>query len=56
MSIATIILIILATPIRTFRKRGYGNDLGINIIFTMLFFMPGIIHAFYLTSKQNQIV
>ncbi|WP_415181123.1 YqaE/Pmp3 family membrane protein [Nonlabens sp.] len=56
MSILTIILNILAPPISIFRKRGFGNDLGINIIFTMLFFIPGIIHAFYLTSKQNQIL
>ncbi|MFT7428687.1 MAG: uncharacterized membrane protein YqaE (UPF0057 family), partial [Nonlabens sp.] len=29
---------------------------AINILLTMLFFFPGIIHAFYLTSRKNEIL
>ncbi|AGC77553.1 UPF0057 domain containing protein [Nonlabens dokdonensis DSW-6] len=47
---------ILAPPISVFRKRGFDNDLAINILFTMMLFIPGIIHAFYITSQKNGIL
>lgn len=52
----TIILNIIAPPVSIFRKRGIDNDLAINILLTMLLFLPGIIHAFYLTTRNNEIL
>jgi uncharacterized membrane protein YqaE (UPF0057 family) len=51
----TIILNVLAPPISVFRKRGIHNDLAINILLTLMFFIPGIVHAFYITSQKNGI-
>ncbi|QJP36025.1 YqaE/Pmp3 family membrane protein [Nonlabens sp. Ci31] len=56
MNSLTIILNIIAPPVSIFRKRGIDNDLAISILLTMLFFFPGIIHAFYLTSRNNEIL
>ncbi|WP_438969408.1 YqaE/Pmp3 family membrane protein [Nonlabens sp.] len=52
----TIFLNLFLPPISVFRKRGIHNDLAINIILTILFFFPGVLHAFYITSKRNQIL
>ena len=41
-----IILAILFPPAAVFLKKGMGKDLIINIILSLLFYIPGIIHAF----------
>jgi len=56
MKTLTIVLNILAPPISVFRKRGIHNDLAINIICTLLFFIPGIFHAFYVTTQRNEVL
>ena len=49
--ILLIILAILLPPIAVFLKKGAGTDLLINIVLTILFFIPGVLHALYLILK-----
>ncbi len=47
-----IILAILLPPIAVFLKSGVGKDLLINIILTLIFFIPGALHAIWLITKD----
>tara|TARA_R100000544_G_C2200441_1_gene46431 strand:+ start:489 stop:704 length:216 start_codon:yes stop_codon:yes gene_type:complete len=51
MSILTIILNILLPPLGVALAKGAGKDLLINILLTLLGWLPGVIHAFYVTGK-----
>jgi uncharacterized membrane protein YqaE (UPF0057 family) len=46
-----IILSLLLPPVAVFLKKGIGKDLIINIILCLFFFLPGVIHALWLTTK-----
>ncbi|ROV90616.1 hypothetical protein VSDG_07478 [Cytospora chrysosperma] len=46
-----IILAILLPPLGVFLERGCGADLLINILLTILGYIPGIIHALYIILK-----
>ncbi len=46
MSILTIILNILLPPLAVALKHGISGTLLINILLTMLAWLPGVIHAF----------
>jgi uncharacterized membrane protein YqaE (UPF0057 family) len=48
--IVKIIIAILLPPLGVFLERGCGADLLINILLTILGYIPGIIHALYVTS------
>ncbi|KAI4842596.1 hypothetical protein E4T44_07214 [Aureobasidium sp. EXF-8845] len=48
--IIKIIIAILLPPLGVFLERGCGADLLINILLTILGYIPGIIHALYVTS------
>jgi uncharacterized membrane protein YqaE (UPF0057 family) len=45
MSLLTIILSVLLPPVAVFMKHGVGKNLLINIILTILGWVPGVIHA-----------
>lgn len=47
-----IILAILLPPVAVFLKSGVGKDLLINIILCCLFFIPGVLHAIWLITKE----
>ncbi|HET8808715.1 MAG TPA: YqaE/Pmp3 family membrane protein [Flavobacteriaceae bacterium] len=51
MSILTIILNILLPPLGVFLVKGLGKDFIINLILTLIFWIPGVIHAFWVTSR-----
>ena len=51
MSILTIILNIFLPPLSVALNNGIGKDFIINIILTLLGGIPGMIHAFYVTSR-----
>lgn len=51
MSLLTIILSILFPPLAVALEKGAGKDLLINILLTLLGWLPGVIHAFYVNSK-----
>lgn len=47
-----IILAILLPPVAVFLKNGAGKDLLINIILSLMFFIPGVLHALWLITKD----
>ena len=47
--ICKIILAIVLPPLGVFLERGCGADLLINICLTILGYIPGIIHALYVS-------
>lgn len=49
--IVKIILAIFLPPVGVFLERGCGADLLINILLTILGYIPGIIHALYIILK-----
>ena len=49
--ICKIILAVILPPLGVFLERGCGGDLLINIVFTLLGYLPGIIHALYIILK-----
>ncbi|HAX16665.1 MULTISPECIES: YqaE/Pmp3 family membrane protein [Leeuwenhoekiella] len=51
MSILTIILSILLPPLGVALSKGLGKDFIINVILTLLGWLPGVIHAFYVNSR-----
>ncbi|MEI6897365.1 MAG: YqaE/Pmp3 family membrane protein [Psychromonas sp.] len=50
--IVLIILAILLPPIAVFLKSGAGKDLIINIVLSLIFFVPGVLHALWLITKD----
>lgn len=46
-----ILLCIFLPPVAVFIDRGLGKDFIINLILTLIFFLPGSIHALWLTMK-----
>jgi len=52
MNILTIVLAIILPPVAVAIKFGFGKDFIINLVLTLLFFVPGIIHALYLVLKK----
>jgi uncharacterized membrane protein YqaE (UPF0057 family) len=47
-----VILAILLPPLGVFLKAGAGKDLVINIILTILFYLPGAIHALWVVLTK----
>lgn len=52
MSILTIILNLIFPPFSVALDKGPGKDLTVSIILTLLGFIPGVIHAFLITTKS----
>jgi uncharacterized membrane protein YqaE (UPF0057 family) len=53
----TIILIIIAIfipPLAVFLMSGLGRDFWINLILTILFWAPGVIHAIFLALTRTE--
>lgn len=46
-----ILLSIFLPPIAVFLKAGVGKDLLINILLCLVFYVPGIIHALWVTTR-----
>ncbi|KAG7117014.1 Plasma membrane proteolipid 3 like protein [Verticillium longisporum] len=51
--ICKILLAIILPPVGVFLERGCGADLLINILLTILGYIPGIIHALYIILNEN---
>ncbi|EGU77406.1 hypothetical protein FOXB_12086 [Fusarium oxysporum f. sp. conglutinans Fo5176] len=49
--ICKIIFAIILPPVGVFMERGCGGDFWINLLLTILFFVPGLIHALYIILK-----
>ncbi|MCL4222645.1 MAG: YqaE/Pmp3 family membrane protein [Phycisphaerales bacterium] len=46
-----VIVAILLPPVAVGLKRGIGLSLVINIILTLIFYLPGLIHALWVVLK-----
>lgn len=53
MSIVTIILCVFLPPVAVFLEKGLGKEFILNLILTLLFFVPGMIHGFYVCSRKG---
>ena len=51
MSLLTIILCVLLPPLAVFMKTGLSGKFLINILLSILGWVPGVIHAFYVLSR-----
>ncbi|CAL1704882.1 unnamed protein product [Somion occarium] len=49
--VCALVFAILLPPVGVFLERGCGADLLINILLTILGYIPGIIHALYIILK-----
>ncbi|MBW1704849.1 MAG: YqaE/Pmp3 family membrane protein [Deltaproteobacteria bacterium] len=49
--IVLIIISILLPPLAVFLKKGFGKDIIINIILSLIFYVPGIIHAIWVVTR-----
>ena len=52
MDILRIIIAILLPPLGVFLQVGIGKHFWINIVLTLLGYLPGIIHAVYIIAKK----
>lgn len=46
MSLVTILLNIFLPPVAVFMKHGFGSTFLINLVLTIIGWIPGVIHAF----------
>ncbi|MDJ0828437.1 MAG: YqaE/Pmp3 family membrane protein [Desulfobacterales bacterium] len=53
MEILKIILAILLPPLGVFLQVGLGKHFWINIILTLLGYIPGIVHAIWVIAKNK---
>ena len=53
MDILRIILAILLPPVGVFLQVGIGTQFWINILLTLLGYIPGIIHAVYIIATRK---
>jgi uncharacterized membrane protein YqaE (UPF0057 family) len=47
----SIIISFLLPPLAVFLKKGVNKDFIINIVLSLFFYVPGIIHALWVTTK-----
>ncbi|HLP88474.1 MAG TPA: YqaE/Pmp3 family membrane protein [Nostocaceae cyanobacterium] len=52
MDFVRIIVAIILPPLGVFLQVGFGLDFWINILLTMLGYIPGIIHAVWIIAKK----
>jgi uncharacterized membrane protein YqaE (UPF0057 family) len=53
-TIILIILAILLPPLAVFLMSGFGKDFWINLILTVLFWVPGVVHAIFLVVTRSE--
>jgi len=47
-----IVAAVLLPPLAVFLRKGIGKAFFINLLLTVFFFVPGIIHAIWLITKE----
>jgi uncharacterized membrane protein YqaE (UPF0057 family) len=53
MSLIRIIAAIFLPPLGVFLTKGIGSEFWINILLTILGFLPGVIHAVWVIAKAD---
>lgn len=54
MPVVQIIASILLPPLGVFLARGIGTDFWINVVLTLLGYIPGIVHAIWVVATNNK--
>ena len=54
MTIILIILAILLPPLAVFLMSGLSKDFWINLILTVFFWVPGVVHAIFLVATRSE--
>jgi uncharacterized membrane protein YqaE (UPF0057 family) len=55
MSIIEIILSIVLPPLGVALRYGLGGKFWLNVLLTIIGWIPGVIHAFYVLSKRSTV-
>lgn len=50
--IIRIILSVIIPPLGVFLQVGFGKDFWINVLLTLLGYLPGLIHAVWIIAKK----
>jgi uncharacterized membrane protein YqaE (UPF0057 family) len=53
-NVLRIVLAIFLPPVAAFLTVGFGLHFWLNLILTLLFFIPGVIHALWLVVKKAE--
>ena len=53
MDVLRVLLAILLPPVGVFLQVGFGTQFWINIVLTLLGYIPGIIHAIYIIATKE---
>ena len=56
MSILMILLTILFPPVPVVLKEGIGTQLLINVLLTLIGWLPGVIHAFWVQTRGSNAI
>ena len=54
MTIIRIILSIIIPPLGVFLKVGFGGQFWLNILLTLLGYIPGLVHAIWIIAQDNR--
>lgn len=52
MDLVRVLAAIFLPPLGVFLQVGLGKDFWINLVLTMFFFFPGMIHAIYIIGRK----
>ncbi len=55
MDVLRVLLSILLPPVGVFLQVGIGPQFWINIVLTLLGYIPGVIHAIYIISTRGEL-
>lgn len=56
MTILRIILAVILPPVGVFFKVGLGVHFWLNIVLTLLGYIPGLVHAIWIIARDNRAV
>lgn len=48
------VLALLIPPAAVYLKKGMNSDFALNILLTLLFYFPGMLHAFYIVINEHR--
>jgi uncharacterized membrane protein YqaE (UPF0057 family) len=54
MNVLRIILAILLPPLGVFLTVGFGMHFWLNILLTIFFYIPGLVHAIWIIATKSQ--
>lgn len=53
MELIKIIIAIICPPVGVFLQVGFGKHFWLNILLTIFFYIPGIVHAIWVIAKNK---